>query len=157
MPPANKKQTSVVKGKGSAVFVPASGTSSATPSTGDVFRVKTTLPDQLLRHNISDEELTIMENSSSDISYNTYLTAFGIAAGTVVPAVRDIYGLLVAQPPTQFDFFILLNLGLFIGSCTAAVVARTQAMVTKSQVQKTTAAIRERSNHRLQVVKTEGQ
>lgn len=75
-----------------------------------------------------------MENSSSDISYNTYLTAFGIAAGTVVPAVRDIYGLLVAQPPTQFDFFILLNLGLFIGSCTAAVVARTQAMVTKSQI-----------------------
>src|ERR1700686_4574644 len=59
--------------------------------------VRTTQPDFLLRHNISDEELTMLQKSRSDEAWEMTLAAGGAAVGAAPQVLRDLFNAFYAK------------------------------------------------------------
>ena len=59
----------------------------STAPVGDGFAIATTAPDELLRHNISDEELEMLCESRSDGATEGYWVAMGAMAASAPAAI----------------------------------------------------------------------
>lgn len=75
-----------------AISTPQSGKQSNISSERDSgFNIRTTLPDELLRHNISDEELTMMSDSKRDNIWEGMWVAIGSTIGFLPSGVSILF------------------------------------------------------------------
>jgi hypothetical protein len=147
MAPRNKRtDQKVYVGKGSAAVLDSPPESIGTGGT----IIKTTHPDVLLRHNISDEELTVMQKSKSDKAWEMLLAALGAAAGSAPQVVRDLYGAYWARS-APLDGASVISLLIFGGACVSALATWVLSSEHQSEADALAAAIRERTKTSFEV------
>lgn len=125
----------------------AQPTISAAPTAA--YRVSRTVPDELLRHDISDEELDVLVDVRRDYLWEGMWAAGGIAAGSGKSAIESLYAAYGASPATpltagaQFEvtvFFVALaSFGLL------AYMLKNKSKVATALAR----TIRERTKHRV--------
>ena len=74
--------------------------------------VTTTRPDQILRHDISDEELDVLTSSKSNEAMWTFI---GIAGGAFVPAAYSFVDAFIKDHATPLNWIGLLQIILLVG------------------------------------------
>ena len=70
----------------------------------------TTLPDQLLRHNISDEELTMISSLNRDPLLESFWGFLGIGVGTFIPSISAINNAYFIAESDKLPFIDLLQI-----------------------------------------------
>jgi len=103
------------------VFGPPTQVSPTTTAAG--YAIRRTVPDELVRHDISDEELDMLCNGGADRAYNAMWAFFGIAGGAISGALGAISRFLAKQPLAlgELTALILLCVGLCLGTTLAIV------------------------------------
>jgi hypothetical protein len=91
---------------------------------GGGYNMVTTTPDHILRHDISDEEMTILMSGDNSSERDVLLTAIGIAVGAVAPAMSAIAKFRDGKE--ALNGLDLVQSGIFVA---AAVVALVMAFV----------------------------
>lgn len=82
--------------------------------------IVTTAPDILLRHNISDEELSLLGGTRSAGLYEGAWACVGIFAGSVLPAGEALQKAYWATPPQPLGVLQLLTITLAVGAVVAS-------------------------------------
>lgn len=100
--------------------------------------IKTSQPDSLLRHNISDEQLQMLSDLKRDGLYQLGWAAVGGVAGSVVPAIEAVWRSYAETPAHPLTVVGLLNIAVLLISLTAAgisfPVARSRAQAASDLV-----------------------
>lgn len=128
------------------------------------FTIATTMPDEELRHDISDLELDMLHRGhasdrESDRAFDVFLAACGAAAGAAPQVIKDLASAFFASNPVGHDVFGIVALLIFGGAITTAAVMRMfwKAQQTPTAVDLKVLEIRARSNRRLHVVRPQQQ
>jgi hypothetical protein len=116
------------------------------------YTITTTLPDNELRHNISDQELDMLYKGQSDPPFNVMLAAGGVAAGAFPQLVRDLYNAFRVNPSIPLDLASVLVLLLFGGAAAAAGVSWFFWRKSAPPAENLATQIRERTNRTLHIV-----
>lgn len=101
-------------GQGSSEF-------SVTATEAGDYPVRTTLPDQLVRHDISDQELGMFRHWRTDETTNYMLAAIGAAAGSFIGATRNVYVSYWKEGGPPLDAVGLLEILVFVASITIVI------------------------------------
>lgn len=102
---ADVPETEVVAGTGIEV--------ATTATQSDDYQVRTTLPNEVLRHDISDEELEMFRHWRTDNLTDILLTALGAAIGSFVGASKNVYNCFWKVDGPPLDFPGLLEITVF--------------------------------------------
>jgi hypothetical protein len=113
--------------------------------------IKTTQPDILLRHSISDEELTMLQKSKSDKAWEMTLAALGAAAGSAPQVARDLYAAFWAKS-SPLDGASVIGLLIFGGACITALSTWVLSQGQQSEADTLAGAIRERTKASFEVI-----
>lgn len=120
-----------------------------TQATGYSYAITITRPSELLRHDISDEELESLAEMKRDYLWEGMWVALGLCIGVAPNAVQFLWTYKPSAPASPSD---LIHVIAFFCSllvfCLLAYLMRTKSRDVKSLVK----AIRERTNHRVQSV-----
>ena len=125
------------------------GTNFGTGKEGFSPPIRTTMPDEILRHEISDEELGMLGATRKDYTVELAYVLLGAVLGSIMPTLRHIYGSYLAKeivPLSGFDFIETCLFVLFLGGCAIAFYATSQK---KSQRDTLVEAIRKRTKSRI--------
>lgn len=96
-----------------------SGISSENKST---LNIRTTMPDELLRHNISDEELTDLADTRRDSLWEGMWVALGSAIGFLPTTIMAFYQAYFKDVPIPISFIDLFQVILFFVSAAIFIV-----------------------------------
>lgn len=130
----------VVGGGGSGPVGTTLAASSA--SVGESFFTifRTTMPDEILRHNISDEDLTMFGDASRDGLSEAMWAMFGAAIGFAPSAFSGIWSAYLETPRTPLNGLQQIEIICFIA---ALAIAITISSVAKRRGNKTEAKIKQ--------------
>jgi hypothetical protein len=101
---------------------------------------RTTRPDYLPRHDISDEELEVFANTNRDGLSDRMWGAAGIAAGLLGPCLESLYKAYCENPRTPIDAF---HLGEWLAFAGFTGVAATIYLLSGKREDRATAKIAE--------------
>lgn len=157
MSPKSKQppRRSAGSGIGTTKNTTSVGSSLLATGTSSNIVVRTSVPDSLLRHDISDEHLGMLQNAQSDLAFNLFLTALGTAIGSATSALRDLTNAYLISHPIPLDGIGLIGVVIFFGSLIAAGVSFSLARQNKSSVDELVDSIRQRTKHRFANVSTD--
>jgi hypothetical protein len=116
--------------------------------------IRTTMPLEVLRHNISDEELTALETHKiePDPDNNVFLTALGAAVALIPTVARDVHDMFFITPSTV-NLFQIIDIVIFAAATAVAVVMYHIKKPTKNVTTTSLGdTIRQRTNLRYQVI-----
>ncbi|WP_217577240.1 hypothetical protein [Mesorhizobium sp. GbtcB19] len=81
--------------------------------------IRRTAPDALLRHDISDEELTMLRSENSrPFEKDVLWAAIGASCGALAPALQAMHGLYTSSP--NFGFWDLAECAIFFAGFVVA-------------------------------------
>lgn len=115
-PPVSKARTF-----GSRVSTRSQEKSVGVPPDRSGYTIVTTRPDTLIRHDISDEELGMLEKGSSDKVWDAMWAFCGAAIGAAPNAIASLWEFFFATSPKQMDKLELFQLLIFIASLGIAI------------------------------------
>ena len=92
-------------------------------STNQPLLIQTTQPSRLLRHNISDEELELLEEGQRRGLPEFFWAMVAGALVAVTPAVNGLYHAYGSSPPTPLDLAHLIDVLVFFGCGALAILA----------------------------------
>ena len=104
------------KGKSNSTSELASGKTwpqhlqSGDPKSASTIPFSTTRPDKLIRHNISDEELTMISSSNRDYLLESIWGLFGLGAGLLFPSISSIRDAYFLEPNASLSLIDLLQI-----------------------------------------------
>src|SRR5690606_12416954 len=96
------------------------------------YLITRTAPDHILRHDISDEQLTMMQTGNRTMRHDIMWAALGIAMGALVPALQVIAG-IGAGPSDylQFAIVVIFALGFGVFAVMALLIRKEPDMASK--------------------------
>lgn len=103
------------------VYGPPAQVSSTNTAGG--YAIRRTVPDELIRHDISDEELDMLCNGGADRAYNAMWAFFGMAGGAASGALGSLAKFLAAQAMSLGELLALIMfcIGVSLGIALAIV------------------------------------
>lgn len=104
----------------------------------------TSLPDQLKRHDISDEELDMLAQWRPDKSWEILLAAFGVFLGSATPAIASFVRAYVYTPAQPLSLEGLIHVVFFVGSLIAMAICWHSTRRRKDAVEEKVGEIRTR-------------
>ena len=87
---------------------------------GGAIAIRTSQPDSLLRHNISDEQLEMLADLKREGLTEAGFAGVGVAGGALVPAADAILTAYVDKPAEALSVVGLINVILFAGGVLVA-------------------------------------
>lgn len=108
--------------------------------------IQTGVPKVLIRHSISDEELTMLCEKSKDFSMDVFWVALGVIVGSLPTAIVTIHGMktvdgVVQIKPEGLTHLVLLSAGVcvaIVSGISAAVRAHRNGSLEQSIRKRTT-------------------
>lgn len=85
--------------------------------------IKTSQPDSLLRHNISDEQLQMLSELRRDGLYQLGWASIGGIVGSLGPSAEALWKAFAASPAQPLTILGLLNIAILLMSITAAAIS----------------------------------
>ena len=118
----------------------AIGTGSTAP-----YRIERTSPDVLRRHDISDEELTMLADTKRDYLWEGKWVALGVCLGAAQSSANALYAAYWNTPPISLSFGDLLQVMFFFGGLVAFLILQRVMKKKTTDAKDLAAAIRERT------------
>lgn len=110
---------------------------------GSDYRISTTHPDAIIRHDISDEQLTMLQTGNRSLQHEIMWIALGTALGAVVPALSAVSALNAS--PQTFTYWELLECVIFFAGTVVFAVMSIILWKEPSSVDALAKAIRDRT------------
>ena len=114
--------------------------------------VSTTLPDELRRHDISDEQLTMLVGLSSGNENQLLWIMIGGAVGSISAAVSNFYHAYFAPNPVSLTFGALFEIVVFATTAALAAVCYKIVGWRRNSASVEAQGIRERTRKRYSTV-----
>lgn len=111
------------------------------------FRLVETRPDEILRHNISDEELGGLVDLKRDHLWECMWVAFGVAGGAAPATLTALCASYLKSPPIPFEIGDLVQFTLCIGGLLTGVVLAIATHNKGKDAKTLVKEIRERTRH----------
>jgi hypothetical protein len=83
--------------------------------------IKTTQPDELLRHNISDEDLEMLKDTNRDGLEGAFWGCFGAALASLPPSCESLLKAYIESPSTPLTIVHLAEIIIFIATAAISI------------------------------------
>lgn len=108
------------------------------------FKISTTAPDELRRHNISDEELEMLTRDNRDGLSEAFWGLVGAAAAALPSAGESLWDAFAAKTPVALNPLHLIEVMIVVGGIVGAIIIKIVSRGRSNRVTELVTSIRGR-------------
>jgi hypothetical protein len=112
-----------------------------------VFKISTTAPEEIRRHNISDEELELLSGCIQDGLSDAFWALVGGALAVSPSAIAALWNAYFKKPPDALGALHLMEILILVGTLTPAIAIRLVNRSRRERAKDLVTRIRARVSH----------